>query len=98
MAKRLTQKAQRKPGSSSVKEPVTFTNDVEQRSQNNRENEHNSDQTKKNFTCSYTEVNPKILQECQLLVKVSGHLSIVVREYLILTKFREKSSALFREY
>ena len=49
-------------GSSSVKEPVTFTCDVEQRKQkrqNNRENEHNSDKTKKNFTGSYTEVNPK---------------------------------------
>ena len=50
-------------GSSSVKEPVTFTSDVEQRkqrSQNNRESEHNSDKTKKNFTVlgSYTEVNP----------------------------------------
>ena len=38
-----------------------FTSDVEQRkqrSQNKRENEHNSDKTKKNFTGSYTEVNP----------------------------------------
>ena len=26
--------------------------------QNNRENEHNSDKTKKNFSGSYTEVNP----------------------------------------
>ena len=38
-----------------------FTSDVEkrkQRSQNNMENEHNSDKTKKNFTGSYTKVNP----------------------------------------
>ena len=38
-----------------------FTSDVGQRKQggeNNRENEHNSDKTKKNFTGSYTEVNP----------------------------------------
>ena len=37
------------------------TSDVEQRqqrSQNNRWNEHNSDKTKKNLTGSYTEVNP----------------------------------------
>ena len=41
-----------------------FTSDVEkrkQRSQNNRKNEHNSDKTKKNFTGSYTEVNPILL-------------------------------------
>ena len=37
---------------------------VEQRkqwSQNNRYNEHNSDKTKKNFTCSYTEDNRYLL-------------------------------------
>ena len=48
-------------GSSSVQEPVTFTSDVEQRkqrSQNNRKNEHKREKTKKNFTGSYTEVNP----------------------------------------
>ena len=41
-----------------------FTSDVEQRkqrSQNNSKNEHNSDKTKKNFTGSYTEVNPIFL-------------------------------------
>ena len=48
-------------GSSSVKEPVTITSDIEQRnqrSQNNRENEHNSEKTKKNFTGTYTRLNP----------------------------------------
>ena len=45
--------------------------DVEQRkqrSQNNTENEHNSDKTKKNFTGSYTEVNPKSLSTGCVLV------------------------------
>ena len=50
--------------------------DVEQRlqrSQNNRQNEHNSDKTKKNFTGFYTEVNPKT-EYSQL--SPCGHIAI----------------------
>ena len=64
-------------GSSSVKEPVTFTRDVEQRSQNNDflDNEYNSDKTKKNFTGSYTEVNPDL--SITILIR-SSHSAIYV--------------------
>ena len=55
-----------------------FTSDVEQRkqrSQNNRENKHNSDETKKNFTGSYTEVNPE-----KHLVERLKQMEIVVQD------------------